>query len=206
MNARGLAVHGAFEFNTTGFADERGMFTTPLDDEAFRAAVGRPMFPVVQACVSRSRRGVFRGVHYTAAPPGRAKYVWCANGRCYDLVIDVRVGSPTFGRHEVVLLDGGCSRAVYFPIGVGHAFLALEDDTVMSYLLSGTYVPERELALDPFDPALGLDLPAGADLLISERDRLAPTLAEAARRGLLPLYAECARAEQDLPGRTIAIP
>ncbi|SCG58656.1 dTDP-4-dehydrorhamnose 3,5-epimerase family protein [Micromonospora halophytica] len=199
MKARELAVEGAFEFSTTGYADERGMFTTPLDEAAFLEAVGRPLFPVVQACVSRSRRGVFRGVHYTAAPPGRAKYVWCAHGRCQDYVIDLRVGSPTFGRYEVVTLTGDCSRALYLPIGVGHAFFACDDDTVMSYLLSGGYVPEREHALDPFDPDLALPLPGGSDLVLSDRDRAAPTLGAAVRLGLLPVYADCVRAERDVP-------
>ena len=195
MTVRRLAVEGAFEFCVPDFPDERGRFTTPLDQAAFAEGVGRPLFSVAQACVSTSRRGVFRGVHYTAAPPGRAKYLWCAHGRCQDIVIDLRVGSPTFGRHETVILDGDGSRALYLPIGVGHAFLALADDTVVSYLLSGAYVPEREHALDPFDPALGLDLPPASTLMRSPRDLAAPTLAEAASRNLLPNYAECVRAE-----------
>jgi epimerase EvaD len=206
MKARALAVSGAFEFSTTGFADQRGTFTTPLDTEVFAEAVGRPMFPVVQACVSTSRRGVLRGVHYTAAPPGRAKYAWCARGRCLDMVIDVRIGSPTFGRHEVLVLDGDSCRAVYLPIGMGHAFLALEDDTVMSYLISGRYVPADEHALDPFDPALGLDLPGGVELVLSHRDRVAPSLAEAAASGLLPVHEQCVRSEAGLGGTTVANP
>lgn len=197
MTGNPLAVEGAFVFRTTGFADDRGLFSTPLDAASFAEAAGRPLFPVAQACLSRSRRGVFRGVHYTAAPPGRAKLVWCANGRCQDFVIDLRVGSPTFGRHEIVTLDGDGSTALYLPIGVGHAFLALADDTVMTYLLSGGYVPEHEHALDPFDPDLGLPLPDAATLLLSDRDRTAPTLAEALRQGLLPSYPECVRAEHD---------
>ena len=195
MTARRLAVKGAFEFCAPDFPDERGRFTTSLDQDAFVAAVGRPLFSVAQACMSTSRRGVFRGVHYTAAPPGRAKYLWCASGRCHDIVIDLRVGSPTFGQHETVTLDGDGRRALYLPIGVGHAFLALADNTVMSYLVSGGYVPEREHALDPYDPALGLDLPPASTLIRSARDRAAPRLAEAARRNLLPDYAECVRAE-----------
>ncbi|MGC5033503.1 dTDP-4-dehydrorhamnose 3,5-epimerase family protein [Micromonospora sp. DT229] len=195
MTVRPLAVEGAFAFRTPGFTDDRGLFSTPLDATVFAEAAGRPLFPVAQACLSRSRRGVFRGVHYTAAPPGRAKYVWCAHGRCQDFVVDLRVGSPTFGRHDVITLDGDGSTALYLPMGVGHAFLALADDTVMSYLLSGGYVPEHEHALDPFDPDLGLSLPAPATLRLSDRDRVAPTLAEALRQGWLPSYAECVRAE-----------
>ena len=184
MRARPLGVAGAVEFSTPGFDDERGSFATPFDSSIFAGTVD--LFPVAQALVSRSRRGVFRGVHYTAVPPGRAKVVWCVHGRCRDIVIDVRVGSPTFARHEVVELDGTSTRALFLPAGVGHAFLALEDDTVMSYLISGPYVPANEHALDPFDPELGLDVPR--DVVLSQRDRDAPTLAEARGRGLLPHY------------------
>lgn len=196
MKARRLAVEGAFEFTTTPMRDPRGAFVTPLDDEVFTEAVGHRMFPIAQGCVSHSSRGVFRGVHFSATPPGRAKYVWCVHGRCHDVVIDLRVGSPTFGAHEVVLLDGDCSRALYLPTGIGHAFLALEDDTIMSYLLSGTYVPTNEHALDPFDPALDMRIPAGYELLLSDRDRAAPSLEQARRRGLLPRYEECVRADR----------
>ncbi|PXX59788.1 epimerase EvaD [Nocardia tenerifensis] len=189
MPVRSLAVAGAVEFTAPAFADDRGSFTTPLDAEVLAAELGRPLFPVAQGAMSRSRRGVFRGVHYTMPPPGRAKYVWCAHGRCLDIVLDVRVGSPTFGAHEVLELGGGAERGLYLPIGVAHAFLALEDDTVMTYLLSGGYIPENERALDPGDPDLGLRLPGG--LILSERDTGAPTLAEALERGLLPRYADC---------------
>ncbi|KAA8887615.1 dTDP-4-keto-6-deoxy-D-glucose epimerase [Nocardia colli] len=189
MRVRDLAVAGALAVDAPAFADDRGSFATPLDAEALAAELGRPLFPVAQGAMSRSRQGVFRGVHYTLPPPGRAKFVWCAHGRCLDIVLDVRVGSPTFGVHEVLELDGSAERGLYLPIGVAHAFLALEDDTVMTYLLSGGYIPENEYALDPRDPALGLDL-RGA-LILSERDTAAPTLAEAAERDLLPRYADC---------------
>ncbi len=189
MKARELAVAGAFEFDAPGFADDRGRFSTPLDAEELAAELGRPLFPVAQGAVSRSRAGVFRGVHYTMPPPGRAKYVWCAHGRCLDIVLDVRVGSPTFGAREVIELNGDAERGLYLPIGVAHAFLALADDTVMTYLLSGGYIPGNECALDPRDPELGLDLPGG--LVLSERDTDAPTLAEASAGGLLPRYEDC---------------
>ncbi|MFI9505151.1 dTDP-4-dehydrorhamnose 3,5-epimerase family protein [Nocardia sp. NPDC052566] len=196
MKARRLSVAGALEFETPSFGDDRGGFATPLDTEVLAAELGHPLFPVAQGAMSRSRQGVFRGVHYTMPPPGRAKYVWCAHGRCLDIVWDVRVGSPTFGAHEVLELDGSAERGLYLPIGVAHAFLALEDDTVMTYLLSGGYLPERERALDPRDPALGLDLPAA--LVLSERDTAAPTLAAALERDLLPRYADCLALENAL--------
>lgn len=148
---------------------------------------------------SVSKRGVVRGVHYTATPPGVAKYVYCARGKALDIVIDIRVGSPTFGQWDSVLMDQQDHRALYFPVGVGHAFIALEDDTVMSYMISGTYVAKDELALSPLDPALGLPIEtSGVEPILSERDQVAITLAEAQEQGLLPDYAKSQEIERHL--------
>ncbi|KAB8190959.1 dTDP-4-keto-6-deoxy-D-glucose epimerase [Nonomuraea phyllanthi] len=187
MDHRELGVAGAYAFFPEVFPDERGDFASPYQETAFAAAVGRRLFPVAQASRSVSRRGVVRGVHYTLVPPGTAKYVTCAGGRALDYVIDLRIGSPTFGRWESLELTAANGVAVYLPPGVGHAFAALEDDTVVCYLLSEEYQKEHELALSVFDGELGLRLPPGPPVL-SERDRRAPTLAEAAAQGLLPRY------------------
>ncbi|WPR54410.1 dTDP-4-dehydrorhamnose 3,5-epimerase [Streptomyces sp. S399] len=191
MRSRRLAVDGAIEFTPRVFPDERGLFVSPFQEAAFLEATGSPLFPVAQTNHSRSRRGVVRGVHFTATPPGTAKYVYCARGRALDIVVDIRIGSPTFGRWDAVLLDQRDFRSVYLPVGVGHAFVALEEDTVVSYLLSRAYVPEHELALSALDPALGLPIPDDTPPLLSDRDQAAPTLAEAGERGLLPDYAAC---------------
>jgi epimerase EvaD len=196
MKARELAVRGAFEFTPDRHLDDRGFFATPFEEQSFVDAVGHPLFDVSQVSVSRSRRGVLRGVHYTATPPGRPKYASCVRGRAYDVVIDLRVGSPTFGRHDVVVLDAAELRAVYFPVGVGHAFLALEDDTTMNYLIAGGYVPSDEHALAPFDPELGVAWPEGLVPVLSGRDREAPTLAEALAANLLPAYADALELER----------
>ncbi|WP_324793680.1 dTDP-4-dehydrorhamnose 3,5-epimerase [Streptomyces cyaneofuscatus] len=198
IRSRELAVSGAFVFSTPSSpADERGFTVPTLSEETFAEALGRPVFPVAQASYSRSRRGVLRGLHYTAAPPGRPKYVSCPRGSALDIIVDTRVGSPSFGRHDVVRFDQEEPRAVYFPVGVGHVFVALEDDTLISYLIRGGYVPEREMALSAFDPALGLPIPEGLEPILSERDRAAPTLAEAEAAGLLPEYAVCRAAEEE---------
>ncbi len=107
------------------------------------------------------------------------------------MVVDTRVGSPTLGTWDSVVLDTRECRAVHLPTGVGHLFIALEDDTTVSYLLSTSYAAEREQAVSPLDPALGLPIPDGITPVLSERDRTAPTLAEAERAGLLPRYADC---------------
>ncbi|HEX5348576.1 MAG TPA: dTDP-4-dehydrorhamnose 3,5-epimerase [Pseudonocardiaceae bacterium] len=201
MEVRELAVEGAFEFVPEVFPDDRGLFVSPFQDPAFAAAVGHPLFPVKQTNHSRSRCGVIRGIHYTVTPPGTAKYVYCARGRSLDIVVDVRTGSPTYGSWDAVALGQEDFRAVYLPIGVGHAFVALENDTVMSYLLSGSYAPENELAVSVLDPALGLPIPTDLVPIRSERDGAAPTLEAARAAGTLPEYAACVAAEEDLWSR-----
>lgn len=203
MQLRKLAVEGAFEFQPQVFTDERGVFVSPFQEREFQRALGHPLFPVAQTSHSYSRRGTIRGAHYTLTPPGVAKYVYCASGRALDIIIDIRSGSPTYGRSEAVLLGPEEFRTVYIPVGVAHAFIALKDETVMSYMLSGEYAKENELALSVFDPVLGLPLPGDIDPIMSERDRAAPTLEMAARTGTLPDYAQCLEIEWALcaPGR-----
>ncbi|MFF9980374.1 dTDP-4-dehydrorhamnose 3,5-epimerase family protein [Streptomyces erythrochromogenes] len=183
MKARELAVPGAVEYTPTRHADDRGLFVSTFEERAFG-----PLFPVRQASQSLSRKGVVRGVHYTAVSPGTEKYVHCPRGSALDFVVDLRVGSPTFGTWDSVVLDDRTFRAVYLPPGVGHAFVALEDDTVISYLLSTGYVAEHELSVSVLDPELGLPIPRDITPILSQRDRLAITLAEAAAEGVLPLF------------------
>jgi epimerase EvaD len=198
MKARKLAVEGAFEFTPTVYPDDRGTFVAPFQETAFVEAVGKPLFPVAQTNMSTSRRGVVRGIHFTTTPPGNAKYVYCARGKVIDIVVDIRVGSPTFGRWDSVVMDPASAHGLYFPVGVGHAFIALEDDSVMAYMLSQSYVPEIELALSPLDPAIGLPIPADIDPILSPRDTAAPTLAEALEMGILPDYLKCEELEREL--------
>lgn len=191
MKHRDLAVAGALEFTPDPVGDHRGRIVVPFLAGEFAEATGAPLFRVAQTICSTSRRHVARGIHYTEVPPGTAKYVYCVRGSALDVVVDLRVGSPTFGRWDAVVLDPSSCRAVYLPVGVGHAFLALEDDTVVHYMLSAEYVTEREHAVALLDPALAL--PVGEDLapILSDRDRSAPTLAEAEAAGLLPHYSRC---------------
>ncbi|GAA0639275.1 dTDP-4-dehydrorhamnose 3,5-epimerase [Kutzneria viridogrisea] len=188
MRVRRLAVDGAFEFTPDCHRDDRGLFVSPMQEESFVAATGH-RFRVAQINHSRSVRDVLRGLHYTATPPGQAKYVHCGHGRALDVVVDLRHGSPTFGACDVVELDTKSFRAVYLPVGVGHAFLSLSEDTVMCYLVTSDYRSELEHAINPLDPELALPWPSGVDFILSERDRTAPSLAEA--RDRLPRYADC---------------
>lgn len=188
MQARELKIPGAFEFTPSVFPDDRGLFVAPFQETAFVAAVGHPL-RVAQTNHSESRRGVIRGVHYADVPPGQAKYLHCPRGRLLDVVVDIRVGSPTFGQWDAVELSPERFNSVYLPEGLGHALMALEDGTVTSYLCTEGFNPRAERGLHP----LSLDLPWPAEIepVLSSKDATAPTLDEALAAGLLPSYAEC---------------
>ncbi|WP_431926724.1 dTDP-4-dehydrorhamnose 3,5-epimerase family protein [Amycolatopsis tucumanensis] len=190
MEVRQLAVPDAYEFTPRSFPDHRGLFVAPFQEAALVEAIGHPLH-VAQTNHSVSRRGTIRGVHFADTPPGQAKYVYCPRGALLDVVVDLRVGSPTFGTWDAVRLDSVDYRAVYIAEGLGHAFVALEDDTVMAYLCSTGYNPSGEHGITPLDPELKLPWPSDVTPILSEKDEAAPALAEAAAAGLLPVYADC---------------
>jgi dTDP-4-dehydrorhamnose 3,5-epimerase len=190
MQVRELAISGAFVFAPQSFPDSRGLFTAPYQEPAFVSALGHPL-RVAQTNHSLSRKGTIRGVHFADVPPGQAKYVYCPRGALLDVVVDVRVGSPTFGQCASVRLDAVDYHAVYLAEGLGHAFIALEDDTVMCYLCSEGYNPAGEHGITPLDAALRLPWPAELEPLLSDKDATAPTLADAEAAGILPRYSDC---------------
>ena len=192
MKATELSISGAWEFVPQQFPDDRGNFLVWYDAEAFAEALGFEL-SVAQTNHSVSRRGVVRGVHWADVPVGQAKYVYCPQGALLDIIVDLRVGSPTFGQHEVVRLDPVEYRAAYLAEGLGHAFIALEDNTVLSYLCSARYAPSRERIVNVRDEQLALPIPADIEPLLSERDANGPGLAELVQAGLLPAYDECQR-------------
>ncbi len=179
---------GAFGVNPVVRGDARGHFAETFRADAFARQTGHPL-TVAQVNTSVSRRGVIRGVHFALVPPGQAKYVTCAAGRLLDIVVDVRVGSPTFGEHVALELDADIHNAIYLPEGLGHAFVALSEWATVSYLCSTPYAPDREFGVHPLDPALALPFPDTAERVLSDRDAAAPTLAEAAQLGRLPTFA-----------------
>ncbi|HEY2058057.1 MAG TPA: dTDP-4-dehydrorhamnose 3,5-epimerase family protein [Amycolatopsis sp.] len=199
MRAWPLSVEGAFKFEIVPHEDDRGAFLSPYGESVFESFTGHPLFTMRQHSYSTSRRGVVRGLHYTATPPGAAKYVYSPVGEALDIVLDIRAGSPTFGQWDSVRFSAAEHYGVYLPVGVAHMFAVLADDTVISYLLSAEYRPADELAISPLDPALGLPLPDFEHgPVLSARDRDAPTLAEARAAGRLPQYARAAVLERQL--------
>jgi dTDP-4-dehydrorhamnose 3,5-epimerase len=190
MQSRPLAVDGAWEFTPKAFGDDRGVFLEWFKADVFLDTVGHPL-TVTQANQSVSARGVVRGVHFAAVPPSQAKYVYCPRGAVLDVVIDIRVGSPTFGRWDAVRLDDVDRRAVYVAEGLGHAFMALADGSAVTYLCSTGYNPEREFGTNPLDADLELPWPADVAPILSPKDADAPTLRAAEAAGILPSYADC---------------
>jgi dTDP-4-dehydrorhamnose 3,5-epimerase len=132
----------------------------------------------VQHNHSRSAGGILRGLHFQTEP-GQAKLVRCARGEIFDVAVDLRRGSPTYGRWEGYVLDDEAHRQLFVPVGFAHGFAVLSDVADVSYLCSSTYDPATESGIAWNDPGVGVEWPV-SDPLVSERDRNAPTLAEVA--------------------------
>lgn len=188
MQIRELSIPDSYEITPVQRADDRGVFLEWYRFDALEAAIGHPL-TLRQANTSVSKRGVVRGIHFADVPIGQAKYVTATHGAVIDYVIDIRVGSPTFGQWDSVRLDTVDRRAIYLAEGLGHAFVALTDDATVSYLVSDTYNPTAEHGINPLDPDVALVFPAEAgELLLSPKDTDAPSLAEARDSGLLPTW------------------
>ncbi|MCL2594426.1 MAG: dTDP-4-dehydrorhamnose 3,5-epimerase [Promicromonosporaceae bacterium] len=191
MQYRELAVPGAYEITPRQFGDSRGVFLEAFKAAVFAEHVGHA-FDLQQANCSVSAAGATRGIHFADVPPGQAKYITCLRGAIWDVIVDLRVGSPTFGTWDAVLLDDADRRAVYLPEGLGHAFMALEDDSTVMYLCSTGYNPTGEHGIHPLDPTLAITWPktdrAGNPItpLLSAKDEAAPSLTEALAANLLP--------------------
>jgi dTDP-4-dehydrorhamnose 3,5-epimerase len=190
VHVQPLGIAGAVLLRPALLPDERGVFTEWLRQPDVVAATGAP-FPLAQANLSVSARGTVRGIHFSTAEPGQAKYVTCAAGSVRDVVVDVRVGSPTFGRWVDVVLDDVERACLLIAPGLGHAFQARSEGATLVYLCSTPYDPATERAVDPFDPALGI---AWSDVgPVSAKDRSAPGLAQAAAQGVLPRFGDAVR-------------
>jgi dTDP-4-dehydrorhamnose 3,5-epimerase len=190
-----LSIDGAWEITPKKLGDPRGLFMEAFRGDLLAEVIGHP-FDLQQANLSVSATGVLRGVHFADVPPGQAKYVSCPKGAIFDVVVDIRVGSPTFGAWDAAVLDDVDRRALYIGEGLGHAFVALEDNSVVTYLCSAGYNPTGEHGIHPLDPAIGIEFPTTArdgsalEFTLSDKDSAAPTLAEADASGLLPEYTD----------------
>src|SRR6266700_1863846 len=181
-----LSVEGAWVFTPRIHSDKRGSFLEWFRNAAVLADVGRGL-EVAQANCSMSLRGTIRGIHFSDVPPGQAKYVTCVSGSILDFVVDLRVGSPGYGRWAAVPLNAETRCAVFIAEGLGHAFVTLSDEATVLYLCSTPYAPARERGVHPLDPGIGIAWPAGLPVILSDKDAAAPSLAEARRRAAAPL-------------------
>lgn len=188
-----MRIHGAYVFEPVKFTDKRGEFQESFKLSALADELG-VSFTVKQVNQSISAKGVIRGIHFAENPPGQAKYVSCPKGTVWDVVVDLRLNSPTFGQWEGAELSGSNGKSVLISDGLGHCFLSLEDDSVVNYLCSEEYRPRHEHRVHPLDDSLSIDfgrigrLFGVADLLLSEEDKFAPSLQSVKDAGILPRH------------------
>ena len=186
MDIQELEIKGVFLAESKVFIDERGFFREWFKSADIKNATGRD-FGIEQANISLSARGTLRGIHYSIAPRGQAKWITCVAGSIKDVIVDIRPESKSFGQWIEVKLTGDSGKAVFISEGLGHGFVALEDNTAVVYLVSTPFSPTEEFEINPLDEKIainwGMDL---GDLKISEKDKKAPTLAERLVEGKLP--------------------
>jgi len=189
MELTPLGIEGVWLAESPVWSDDRGFFREWFKSADVKAATGIDFY-IQQANISQSQRGVIRGIHYSLAPQGQAKWVTCVSGSILDVVVDIRPNSPTYKKYVSVDFKGNEGRAILIGAGLGHGFLALEDNTTISYLLSSPYLPEFEFEIQPTDPEINIDWHlnsiGGVGVVVSPKDAQAPTLAERLAEGKLP--------------------
>ena len=188
MTLQELSISGAYVAMHKVFPDERGLFREWFKADEIEKI--NKTFSVQQANYSKSKQFVIRGIHYSVAPQGQAKLVTCASGQIVDVLVDLRVGSPTYLKIEYVELSEDSGKVIFIPTGVGHGFIVASESASVVYLTSSGYAPDFEKAISPTDPELGINWPIPVDKLgiVSKTDTEAPTLAQARESGALPLF------------------
>jgi dTDP-4-dehydrorhamnose 3,5-epimerase len=186
MELTSFGIEGVWIAESAVWSDERGFFREWFKAEDVKSATGRD-FGIEQANISLSSSGTLRGIHYSIAPRGQAKWITCVSGSIKDVIVDIRVNSQTFGQWVEVELKGGSGKAIFISEGLGHSFLALEDNTAVTYLVSTPYSPSDEFEINPLDAKIGINWGMElSELKISDKDKNAPTLAGRLAEGKLP--------------------
>lgn len=188
MEIKELEIAGAWVATSPVFTDDRGSFREWFKNSEIEQVTGLD-FSVAQANISQSRRGVVRGIHYSIAPEGQAKWITCVTGAIKDVIVDIRPSSPTYGKYVAVDLIGGDGQMVFIGAGLGHAFISLADNTHVAYLVTSTFSLGHEFEINPLDQEIGIEwgLPV-SELLLSAKDANAPTLNQRLGEGRLPRY------------------
>ena len=186
MKLTPLGIEGAWLAESPIWKDDRGFFREWFKDEDIQRVTGID-FSIQQANISMSQKGVIRGIHYSLAPRGQAKWITCVAGSIQDVIVDIRPESRTFGKWIDVELKGDSGKAVFLSKGLGHGFLAMEGDTAVTYLVSTPFAPEVEFEINPLDVEIGINWRLDSTLLkISEKDQVAPSLSARLADGKLP--------------------
>ncbi|MBO7261342.1 MAG: dTDP-4-dehydrorhamnose 3,5-epimerase [Alistipes sp.] len=172
------AIEGVLIIEPQIFGDERGYFFESYNEERFLSETGIAVH-FVQDNESRSKRGVVRGFHFQRPPHAQAKLVRVVKGKVVDVAVDIRTGSPTYGKYVAVELSEDNHRQLFIPRGMAHGFVVMSDEAIFQYKCDNYYHPESEGAIAWNDPTIGMDWGvAEADIILSEKDRQNPTLAE----------------------------
>jgi dTDP-4-dehydrorhamnose 3,5-epimerase len=191
VQTRELSIPDSYEVTPRQHRDDRGVFLEWYRFDRLEEATGRRL-DVRQANTSVSKRGVVRGIHFADVPTGQAKFVTASKGAVIDFIVDIRVGSPTFGQWDSVVLDDVERKAVFLSEGLGHAFVALSDEATVSYLVSDTFNPAREHAINPLDADVALVFPESVgQIQLSPKDGEATSLRELESSGALPEWNQC---------------
>jgi dTDP-4-dehydrorhamnose 3,5-epimerase len=186
MELTQLGIEGVWLAESPVWRDDRGFFREWFKSEDIQNKTGRD-FGIAQANISLSNRGTVRGIHYSIAPVGQAKWITCVSGSIRDVIVDIRPDSKSFGQWIEVELRGDAGHAVFISERLGHGFVALEDNTTVAYLVSSPFSQTDEFEINPLDEKIGITWGMNlSDLKISQKDKNAPTLAERLAEGRLP--------------------
>jgi dTDP-4-dehydrorhamnose 3,5-epimerase len=179
MSFTPLSIEGVWLHTPKVWPDERGTFHEVFKLSQISEQLGRD-FQVRQVNQSTSAAGVIRGIHWTDSPEGQAKYVSCPKGALWDVVVDLRQSSPTYGKWDARLLSEENGLSLLISEGIGHAFLALEEGTVANYLCTSEFNPSADKTINPMDSSLSIGFLAKAnefgiqDLKMSPKDAAGP--------------------------------
>ena len=186
MKLTPLGIDGAWLAESPVWSDERGFFREWFKLEDVKAATGRD-FGIEQANISLSSAGTLRGIHYSIAPRGQAKWIACVSGLIKDVIVDIRPNSKTYGKWIEVEVSGTSGNAVLIGEGLGHGFVSIAGVSTVAYLVSSPFSPSEEFEINPLDPAIGINWGLSlSELKISDKDKNAPTLEERKKDGKLP--------------------
>jgi dTDP-4-dehydrorhamnose 3,5-epimerase len=181
-----LSISGLYIVESPVWSDSRGYFREWYKEGDFEASGVN--FPVQQGSLSMSKRGVIRGLHYSLAPEGQAKLVTCMYGELDDVIVDIRVGSPTYGQLEMIHLSADEERSVLLPAGVAHGICITSEVAILAYLLSSPFNKPMELEINPFDEEIKVPWALKSKASISDKDKAAPSLAQRRASNELPIF------------------